>query len=86
MLAIAALLPAHIEHLAKEVAEEVANVHASAEGRSAKARSAAADPGMAIAVVGSALVTVAENLIGLAGLLELLFSGVIARGCGQDDA
>jgi hypothetical protein len=33
---------------------------------------------MAVAVVGGALVGVAQHLVGLAGLLELLFGGVVA--------
>ena len=74
----ALLLAAHVEHFAEEVAEEVADVHASAEGRTAEAWTAAADAGMAVAVVGGALVGVAEHLVGLAGLLEFFFGGVIA--------
>ena len=39
---------------------------------------AAAQAGMAVAIIGGALVGIAQDLIGLAGLLELLFRGVIA--------
>ncbi len=39
----------------------------------------AAQSGMAVAVVSGALVGVAQHLVGLAGLLELLFRRVVAR-------
>ena len=70
-----ALLAAHIEHFAEKVAEEVADVDATAEGRAAKALTGC---GVAVAVVVGALVGVAENLIRLAGLLETLLGGMIA--------
>ena len=66
----------------KQIAEDVADVHAARKRASAK--TLPAQPRMAVAIVGRALVRVAQHLVGLAGLLELLLGRMVARDCGQD--
>ena len=82
---VAATLPrtsllrsAHVEHLAEQVAEDVAQVDTAAEATEA-ARAATAHTRVAKSIVGSALVRIAQHLVRLARLFELLFCGVIAR-------
>jgi NAD/NADP transhydrogenase alpha subunit len=79
LLACSALrTSAHIEHFTEQIAEDVADVHTAGEGTRAEARALPAQPGVAVAVVGGALLRVAQHLVGFAGGLELLFSGMIA--------
>lgn len=72
------LLPAHVEHFAKQIAEDVPQVYRPRE--SAKtAGASAAHARMAKPVVCRSLVRIAQHLVGLACFLELLFGCVITR-------
>jgi len=71
------LAAAHGEHLAEQIAEDVADVHAARKRTRAKALRAQAS--MAKAIVSCALIGIAQYLVGLAGLFELLFGCSIAR-------
>src|SRR6185312_11522097 len=68
---------AHVEHLAEDVAEDIADVLA-AEGIAVKS-SGAADARVAVAIVGRALLRIAQHLVRLAALLEAFLGGMIAR-------
>jgi hypothetical protein len=76
-------LAAHVEHLAEEIAEDVADI-LSAEGvtplkRAATRASAAAEGCVAVAIVGRSLVRVTQHLVRLAAGLELFFGLRIVR-------
>ena len=68
----------HVEHLAEQVAEDVAQVDTAAEATEA-ARAATAHTRVPKSIVGSALVRIAQHLVRFTRLFELLFCGVIAR-------
>ncbi len=69
------------ERAAEEVAEQVAEVGEGLEVEAAGAAGAAAQAVMAVGVVEFALLLVAEHLVGLGGLLELLLA--IGRVAGH---
>ena len=60
-----------------EVAHEDAERFGEVEVREAEARAAAAQAGLAVAVVGGAFVGIAQHLVGLGDLLELLFGDLV---------
>src|SRR6266568_5437159 len=64
---------AHVEHLSKEVAEDIADVLRTREGIALETISVAADACMTVAIIGSTFLWIGKNLIGLAGFFELLF-------------
>src|SRR6185437_4873473 len=71
---------AHVEHFAEEIAENVTKIdaHSSAKRTAGKA-ALTTNAGMAEAIVGSALVRVAQHLVGLARLLESFIGRVVSR-------
>jgi hypothetical protein len=80
----AAVAAAHVEHLAEEIAEDVAEV-ALLEGTAAAGEArAVAECSVAVAVVGGALVGIGEDAVGLAAGLELLLGlGVVGITVGM---
>ena len=68
---------AHVEHLSEQIAEDVAQVgHA---GESAGISHAIADSSVTEAVVGSTLIRIGKDLVGLACLFEFLFGSRVVR-------
>src|SRR5580658_1898638 len=76
MAATALARPAHSEHLAEQVAKDVADVYAAR--KRACAKSASAQPRVPVPIVGRALFGIAQHLVGFAHLLEFFFGRVIA--------
>src|SRR5579872_4062857 len=77
LTALSLLAAAHVEHLAEQVAEDVAQVHCARKTAKA-ARPASSDTRMPKTIIRSPLVGVAQHLVGLARFLELLLGGMIA--------
>ena len=77
----AAAAAAHVEHLAEEIAEDVADILA---GKGIAVEAGGAETGVAVAIVGSALLRIAEHLIGLAAGLEASLPLRRCRDCGRD--
>ncbi len=74
-----ALLAAHVEHFAEQIAEDVAQVDRAGEAAAKTTGTASAHARVTEAVVCGAFVGIAEHLVGLAGFLELFFSGMVTR-------
>src|SRR5882757_2407843 len=72
-----ATVAAHVEHLPEEVSEDISHVSGGKSLETGSTR--AADSGVSVTIVGSALLRIREHLVCFARLLELLFRLRIIR-------
>nr|GFD61373.1 hypothetical protein [Tanacetum cinerariifolium] len=59
--------------------EDIGEVGATGTAETTAATHARVDAGMAVLVIGRPLAGVGKNLVGLVGLLEFLFRGLVVR-------